>query len=179
MNNKEKILKFIFEEPNKEFHLRLLARLSGLHPNTVISITDELSKCGLITKHKDKERNVAVIKANKQNDIYKLKKQFYNIEKIHESGLIDFLNRELSYPAVFLFGSYAKAENYPGSDIDLFIITEENKKINVNDYEAKLHAKMQLFIHTKAEFEKLKKTNPELINNVLNGYKLTGYLEVI
>ena len=138
MNNKEKILKFIFEEPNKEFHLRLLARLSGLHPNTVISITDELSKCGLITKHKDKERNVAVIKANKQNDIYKLKKQFYNIEKIHESGLIDFLNRELSYPAVFLFGSYAKAE-----------------------------------------FEKLKKTNPELINNVLNGYKLTGYLEVI
>jgi len=178
MNNIENVLKFLFEEPIKEFHIRLLARLTKLNPNTIINLTDKLVEEGLIIKYKNKDNKLCVIKANTQNSYYKLKKQFYNIEKIFRSGLIDYLNENLSYPAVILFGSYTKAENHSGSDIDLFIISEEKKKLDLKIYKNKLNAEIQLFVHTKKEFNKLKNTSPELINNVLNGYKLTGYLEV-
>lgn len=180
MDNKEKVMQVLMDDPQKEFHLRLLARLTKLNPNTVISITDELAKEGLAIKEKPKERNIVIIKANTANVQYKLKKQFYNIKKLHESGLIEYLSENFAHPTMILFGSYAKAENFPGSDIDIFIITDEKKKnINLKKYEESLHATIQLFMHTHKEFEKLKKTNPELINNVINGYKLTGYLEVL
>ena len=179
MDNKEKILKIIFEEPNKEFHIRLLARLTKMHPNTVITITDELAKENTIFKNSDKERRLTIIKANAQNEFYKLKKLCYNIEKIRRSGLIDYINKELAYPTIILFGSYAKAENHKKSDIDLFIITEQKKPINLKRYEEELSAEIQLFIYTKNEFIDLKKTNPELTNNVINGFKMEGFLEVL
>jgi predicted nucleotidyltransferase len=179
MNNKEKLLQQLMDNPNKEFHIRLLARLTKLNPNTIISITDELAEEGIAIKEKSKERNVVIIKANVTNNKYRLQKQFYKIQKLHKSGLIDHLNGVFFHPTIILFGSYAKAENIPGSDIDLFIITEDKKRnADIKKYEDILNAPMQLFVHTRKEFDKLKKTNPELINNVINGYRLTGYLEV-
>ncbi|MFH1669454.1 MAG: nucleotidyltransferase domain-containing protein [Candidatus Woesearchaeota archaeon] len=179
MNNTEKVKTQIFENPSKEFHIRLLARKTGLHPNTIITITDRLQKEGLLVKKKSSDTNLTLIRANTQNRQYKLQKTFYNINKINTSGLIDFLEKELSHPTIILFGSYAKGENHPESDIDLFIIAAEKKKIDANKYEDKLGVEIQLLIHTETEFGKLKKNNKELINNVINGYKITGYLEVL
>jgi len=179
MNNKEKLLEILFEEPSKQFHIRLLARLAKINPNTVINISNLLLKEGLISKYKDKDSHLTFIKANTENPYYKLKKQFFNIEKIYKSGLMDYFNEEFSYPTVILFGSYAKAENTRESDIDLFLITEEKKHPNLKIYEQKLNAEIQLFKHTKNEFENLKKSSPELINNIVNGYKLSGFLEVL
>ncbi len=178
MNNKDKILKQLFEKPAKEFHIRLLARLTKLNPNTIINITNDFIKEGLVIKRKDKERNITIVKANTQNIFYKIKKQSYNIEKIHKSKLINFINEKLAYPTIILFGSYAKAENHEKSDIDLFIISEEKKKLNLNKFEQKLETSIQLFIYTKEEFQKAIKKNPELINNMINGIILSGFLEV-
>ena len=179
VDNKEKVLKIIFAEPNKSFHIRLLGRLTKLHPNTIIKITDELVKEGYITKEHDKETKFSIINANSANRMYKLRKQYMNIRALYESGFIDFLNEQYAYPVIILFGSYAKAENTKKSDIDLFIISDIKKKADITSFEVKLDAEIQLFIHTKEEFQKLKKTNPELINNVLNGVKVEGYIEVV
>ncbi len=178
-DNKEKILKHIFAEPDKSFHIRLLARLTKLHPNTIITSTNELVKQGYITKEQNKETKLSIIKANLSSRMYKLTKQYMNVKSLYESGLIDFLNEQYAYPAIILFGSYAKAENTKKSDIDLFIISDVKKKAELSSFEVKLDAEIQLFIHTKEEFQKLKKTNPELINNVLNGVKLEGYIEIV
>jgi len=178
MDNIQRMLKHFFEQPTREFHIRLLARLSGLHPNTVITLTDKLAKQNLLIKEADKDTNRILVKANTQSHTFRIKKLSYNIQKIYNSGLPDFLNEQLAYPTVVLFGSYAKAENTQRSDIDLFIITEEKKKLDLNAYEKKLETSIQLFVHTKKEFNKLLKTNPELVNNVLNGIVLEGYLEV-
>lgn len=177
MNNESKISKLLFEKPNKEFHIRLLARETGLNPNTIINITQRMQTEGLLKKTKDKEKHLVLIKANTENRRYKLRKRVYNLEKIYDSGLVEFLENELSYPTIILFGSYAKAENHEESDIDLFIISDEKKKPDLNKYEHNLGTEIQLFIHTKQEFEKLKKTNTELLNNVLNGIILSGFLE--
>ena len=177
MNNIEKIEKIIFEDSSKEYHIRLIARLTGLNPNTVISVTDNM--LDVLTKNKDKDTNRVIIRARQGETGFKIKKKFYNIRKIYGSGLVDFLNDKLSYPTIVLFGSYAKAENRPESDIDLFIVCDEKRKLNLSDFEELLGAEIQLFIHTKEEFGKMKKQNKELVNNVINGYVMSGYLEVL
>jgi predicted nucleotidyltransferase len=179
MDNKKKILQILFEEPNRDFHIRLLARLAKLHPNTVMNTTDMLAKEGLIKKKKNKQTNFSIIQANTGNRKFQLLKRFYNVEKIYDSGLIDKLNEELAYPTIILFGSYAKAENTKESDIDLFIIAVEKKCIDTSVFLHILGTEVQLFIHTKKEFEKLRKNNKELINNVMNGIVLEGYVEAV
>ncbi|MBI5392464.1 nucleotidyltransferase domain-containing protein [Candidatus Woesearchaeota archaeon] len=179
MNNKEKILKEFFEDTYKSFHIRLLARLTKLNPNTIITITDELAKEGLIKKEKQKDSPLIKIKANTEDKLFKLKKKFYNIEKLYSSGIIDFLNEKLDYPTIILFGSYAKAENKKESDIDLFILATSKKELQLKPFEEKLHAEIQLFYYTKQEFNTIKNKNKELINNIINGYRFEGFIEVL
>lgn len=179
MDNKFKVLAEFFEHPQKEFHIRQLARLTKLHPNTIISITDDFAKSGFVKKFKSREKPIVIVKADTGNLFYRLRKREYNIEKIYRSGLVSFMNAELSYPVIILFGSYAKAENHEMSDIDLFVIADEKKELNLNKFEELLNAKIQLFLHTRKEFQKLKKSSPELVNNAINGCRLEGYLEVV
>lgn len=177
MNNELKLSKVLFDRPTKEFHIRLLARETGLNPNTIINITKRLEKEGILKIKKDKERNIVIIKADVENRIFRLRKRAYNLEKIYHSGVVDYLEDTLSYPTIILFGSYAKSENHEKSDVDFFIIAGEKKKLDLGKYEKILGAEIQLFIHTKNEFERLKKTSPELLNNVLNGIILSGFVE--
>ena len=178
MNTEEKILKILFEEPNKEFHIRNLARLTKLNPSTVSYTTEKLAKESILLREKSNDLNTVIVKADTESQKYKLKKKSYNLQKIFDSGLVTYLNTNLAYPTIILFGSYAKAENHQESDIDLFIISEEKKKPELGKYEAILKAEIQVFIHTKKEFIKLMKTNSELINNVVNGTILSGFLEL-
>lgn len=178
MNNKEKIMQVLFENPGKEFHIRLLARETKLNPNTIINITKHMEEEGLLIRKKDDERHLVILKAAADNRIFKLRKRMYNLEKIFSSGIVDYLEDVLSYPTIILFGSYAKAENHINSDVDLFIIAEHKKELDLSKYENKLAAEIQVFVHTKEEFKKLKKTNSELMNNVVNGIILSGFLEV-
>ena len=179
MNAKEKIVKQLCEDSYREYHIRLLAKLTKLSPNTVITGTDELQKEGIITKERDTQTNRVIIKANTQNNQFLLQKKFYSLQEIYDSGVIDHLQQELSFPTIVLFGSFAKGENRPESDIDLFIISDVDKKVDLKTFEKKLDAEIQVFLHTKKSFRELIKANKELMNNVLNGYVLTGYLEVL
>ncbi len=176
--NEKKVLSLFFKKPGTTLHIRQIARLTGIHPNTVMTLTDKLAKEGMILKNKSKETNIMIIKANNQNPQFILKKREYNINKIFDSGLVSFLEKKLAYPAIILFGSYAKGENHEKSDIDIFVMTEEKKKPDLKRYEKILCAEIQLFQHVKTEVKNLTKKNPELMNNVINGTKLSGFLEV-
>jgi predicted nucleotidyltransferase len=178
MNNKEVILNRLFENSYKEYHIRELARDTNISPNTVITITDELKKENLIFKKKDETTNMIIIKANTDNDLFLVKKKNYNAEKIIKSGLVEYLNESLSYPLIILFGSYSKGENHNKSDMDIFILADEKEKIDLKPFETKLNCKIELFLYSKKEYLSLKKSNPELLNNILNGYKLSGVIEV-
>jgi predicted nucleotidyltransferase len=177
MNNVDLILVPFFEDSAREFHIRLLARKTSLNPNTVINITEKLVNDGLLLRRKDKETNRVLLKANFKSREFKLKKKFYNLKRIYDSGLIDYVEDQLSFPLVVLFGSFAKVENHLESDLDLFILADEKKKLNLKTFESKLGCEIQVFLHTKEEFKRLKKTNKELVNNFINGEILTGFLE--
>lgn len=171
----DKIIKLFIEEPEHEFYVREIARILKKSPTTISKYLKELEKKGLLKS--EKKFNHLLFKASEKQE-FKQMKLGYNLEIIKSSGLIDFLVQEFEPEAIIMFGSFAKSENNKNSDIDLLIISPRKKEVKLNKFEEKLGHKIQLFIHSKAEIEKIKEKNPELVNNWINGTKLYGFLEL-
>lgn len=171
------LLKLFFEDPQREFHLREFARIQKISPTTAGKFLENLRKDNYLLKRK--ERGHLLYRANTDSVEYKNLKVFYNISKINDSGLVDFLVEYFNYPeAIVLFGSYAKAENTPKSDIDIFVLSEFKKESDVSRFEKALKCKIQLFSANRTKFNQMAKESKELLNNILNGRILYGYLEV-
>jgi len=171
------ILKFFIDNPNQQFHIREVAKLTKLAPTTVTNYLENFKKNNILEKKK--ERNHVLYRANTENKSYKDIKLYYNIKKIRDSGLIDFLEDELNHPeAIVLFGSFRKSENIPSSDIDIFILSPIKKQLDLTIFEKKNKHNIQLFIHSKKELDLMKTDNKELLNNIINGIVLNGFLEV-
>ena len=168
-------LKLFFEEPARQYHLRELARVMKRNPVTVKSYLQDAVKMGILNRAS--ERGLELYSSNTENSYYKLYKKCYNKFKIMESGFIDFLNDELNLPAIILFGSYGCGEDNQNSDADIFILTNTKKDLNLGIFEKKINRPIQLHCMNKAEFDKTKKNNPALINSIINGELLSGYLE--
>lgn len=167
-------LRLFFEEPNREFNVREVARLLKISPATASKELKILAKEGLLKERE--ERILKLYRANLESDIYKDTKVFYNIRKIKDSGLLDALNRFYSKPAVILFGSAASGLDTEASDFDLLIISEKTKEfLEINKFEKKLKRKLQLFIVKNIKDLR----NEHLINNVINGITLQGKIKWI
>jgi len=163
-NKKREVLKVFFEFPNKEFTVREISKNARIPRSTTHRILREIRKEGLI----DKENKI------KDSLKFRTKKINYFIEEIICSGLIDKLVKELNPSCIILFGSIRKGDSEKSSDIDLFVESSLNKKIETKKFERKLGHKVQLFV--EPDINKLQK---HLFNNVLNGIKLYGWLDLL
>ncbi|MBI2134838.1 nucleotidyltransferase domain-containing protein [Candidatus Woesearchaeota archaeon] len=173
-----RILTLFFNEPQREFHIREAAKLTGINPMTATKYLEGFAKDGLLSRKN--ERGFVLYSANTEDRLFKEEKRHYNFIKIIKSGLIEHLEYELNHPeSIILFGSFAKAENIPGSDIDIFILGAAKKQIILDKFENRLGAKIQLFVHSKKELNEMKKKSKELVNNIINGAKLSGFIEVV
>ncbi len=170
-------MSYFYDEPNRWYHVREIARLAQINPTTASKYLEIHSRQQIVIKKE--ERGHVLFRANAEHPAYRDRKIFYNIKNIKESGVIEFLEKELHYPqAIVLFGSYSKGENDQNSDIDLFILANKKKNPDVTIYEKRLKSKIQLVIKTKDEFLVLQKENKNLVNSMLNGIILKGFLEV-
>ncbi len=177
-NNTNRILNIFFENPSKRFQLRELSRISKISTTGVKSALLEILDEELIIK--TKEKNYEYYEANRDGLKYKFLKKFSSIKLLYETGIIDYLEKELDYPeAIFLFGSAARGEDVERSDFDIFVLASKKKEIDLNKYKKMLKREIKLMIMNKEEFEKAKNKNPEIINNIINGINLKGFLEVV
>lgn len=170
-------LKLFFEDPTKEFHLRELARLLKRNPVTVKRYLKGFVSLGILKCKK--ERKLELYSSNIENFYYKEYKRVYNRFKIIESGLFDFLKKEFNLPLIVLFGSYERGEDNKRSDVDIFILSEVKKRADLESYEKKLNRSVQLHMMNRKEFQKAKKNSPDLINSIINGLPLYGFMEVL
>jgi len=161
------IINLFYENPNKEFYLRQIARITNIPKSTVARKLKQLLKENLILKKKSEPYNYFI--ANQKNIIYRLKKKFYIIEKIYKSGLIEYLEKKTLPKAIVLFGSCAKGEFDKDSDIDIFINSSEIQ-LNLKDF----HLKHKINVFFEANVLKL---SPELRQNILNGVLLYGMIK--
>lgn len=163
--NENKILKELFNKPTHKFHIRELARETGLNPNTIINLTNGLEKEGIIKKQKKK--HLVEISLNFDNSRTLQKRKLFNLSEIHSSGLIDFLIGEYSPKSITLIGSYARGEDVEKSDIDFVVDTSKKEILDLARFEKILRRKIHLLILPK-------KISDEFFNNLINGIVLYG-----
>src|SRR3989338_5760552 len=139
------IIRIFFEEPNREFNVREVARILKIAPATASSQLKELARERLLKEKK--ERNLIIYKANLDDERYKDLKVYYNIRKIKDSGLIEELNKFYVKPTIILFGSASFGLDTEDSDIDLVILSEKTKELSKKEeYEKVIKRRLQLFV---------------------------------
>lgn len=169
-------LKIFLEEPEKEFHLREVARITKKNPVTVKRMLAEQVKSRVLRLKI--ERRFYLYSANTENPDYKSMKRQYNQFKLIKSSLIDSIKREFNLPTIILFGSYEKGEDNENSDVDIFILTETKKEIGLIKFERKIKRRIQLHIFSHKQFKALKSKNRGLFNSIINGTRIYGELEL-
>jgi len=162
-------LKIFFNEPNREFNVREVARILKMSPATASTRLKELKNNKLVIERKDRGFNF--YKANLESSYYKDLKVFYNIRLLKDSGLIKALNEFYLKPTIILFGSVSFGLDTETSDIDLVIISEKKQEFSeLKTFNRKLQKNIQIFLVNNIKGLK----NKHLLNNVLNGIVIEG-----
>ena len=159
----DKVLEVIFENPEKSLNIRDISKYANVPRSTVHRYLRTLQRLNIIDKN-----NKFVI-----NSYTKFLKSAHIVQKLFTSGLLDYLEENLLPSAIVLFGSARKGEYAKESDIDLFIETTKHAPLELSRFEKKIKHKLQLFIESD-----INKMPAELLNNVINGIKLAGYIKV-
>ena len=173
----QRVLEALFRYPEQEFSLSDLAKEARVAKPHIGKILAELERLEFITI--TKLSKIWRIKANQRNEKFIQSKMVYNLNFIHQSGLVEFLTEHFGNPkAIVLFGSFRKGEDFSASDIDIAIEadeTEEYRTIRLElliDFERVTGRKIQIHIFNR------KKVNRHVFNNIANGIVLAGFLEV-
>lgn len=176
MERKITILKPFFEDPNRRFGIRELARILKINHTTVRQYLNRLVNEGFLSSKKERLYSVYQLVLNKKTLNLKL---YYNLEKIRQSGLVEGLEEAYDLPVIVLFGSYASAMDDKTSDMDICLISNIKKEFPTQKYEKKLNRKISIHKFDEESWEKAKKLNPDLINSICNGIVLSGEMEVL
>jgi predicted nucleotidyltransferase len=171
-DNKGKVMEVFYEFPEKVFTVREIVKVSGVARATAHKILVELKKDGMV----EKDGRAS------WNRLFLTRKVNYHVEKIVASGLIDFLVERFNPSAIVLFGSVSRGDSVKESDVDIFIEAavdnsdEVLMKLDLKKFEKKIGHSVELFLENRVI--DLKKKNPHLFNNVVNGVKLYGVFDL-
>ena len=159
----DKLLTYVFNHPDQRLTVRMAATQARLPPSTTQRYLQQLQEEEILTKD-----NIPAHSA-----IMRFRKAVHLIEKLFESGLIEHLEKRLVPSAIVIFGSVRKGEYDKKSDIDLFVETTKAKTLNLAVFEKRIGHSIQMFIH-----KDIHELPAPLLNNVINGIKLSGYLKL-
>ncbi len=164
------VAEIFLENPTKSFHIREIARILKL-PKTTVSyhVNKLLNECYII---KEKKGPFYSFRANEGKEFFRFFKRQHFLNKLLDVRLVNFLEIKFLSKCIILFGSFAKSEYDKDSDIDIFIQARD-KKVDLSKYEGMLKHNINLFIEPDID-----KLSPELLNNIANGIKLSGYLKI-
>ena len=103
----------------------------------------------------------------------------YNLNFIFQSGLVEFLLDYFNNPkSIILFGSFRNGEDLSTSDMDIAIESDEEKEYKavrlreLENFENAIQRKIHIHLFNR------KNIDPQVFNNIANGIKLFGFLEV-
>ena len=156
-------MELFFEYPNQQFRIREISRYTKIPKSTVQRYVNALKRDKIL----DKKHKLILTSYTKFIKSYSI------IKKLFVSGSVNYLEKAYVPSTIILFGSARKGEYIKESDIDIFIETTKNSKVDLSQFEKKIKHKLHLFI--EPDINKLPK---ELFNNIINGIKLTGYVKI-
>jgi predicted nucleotidyltransferase len=170
-DNNYLVMKLFFDNPNRKFYIREIARQTCLSPPGVLKILKKLKKENLLVSEKE---NVVENVWASRNEKFFLFKKCYNFLSLYESGLTNYLKEMYEEPeAIVVFGSYSKGEDTPQSDIDIAVVTKKTTEVDLKEFEQLLKRKINIL---EIQVENSQK---EFLNNLTNGVVVSGFLKVM
>ncbi len=161
-------LRIFFEDCYRRVSVREYAKLIHVTPPTASSLLKKFQSENLLLFQKEHGRHFFY--ANRESrDFIDLSRMYWrnNLQEI-----VDLILKETVQATIILYGSLCKAETNLKSEIDILVLSRETKKIHFEKEEKKLKRNVSLL-----QFNSLKEIqNEHLRNNVVNGYRLHGFL---
>lgn len=174
----QKVLVLFFRQPFGQFHLRGVAKECLVSPPTAKTQLAKLVREGLVER--TRKANLVLFKANTENVRFRLLKTAYSLERLEKSGFLRYLKLQLQPLSLVLFGSTAKGEDSPESDIDLLIISKSKKELNLAEFEKKLNREIEYSIYNPVEWSKKALADKPFYQRILiEGIALVGELPVV
>ena len=133
VHNKNNIeLEIILTLIKNKTHLRGIARTINESHSTVLRKINELVKENILDYKKEGKNNVFFIKTNLKAKNYVYSAEIYKLSKLLKkypkfSIIFEDIKRSVPKGMIILFGSYAKGNPKPESDIDIYVETHDNK----------------------------------------------------
>lgn len=158
------ILKCFFDYPLAAFSVRELAKKTKLPSSTVQRYLKEMKRKKILGSDGKLWDSPSM----------RFRKAFFMMDKIVDSGLLEYLEVEYKPRAIVVFGGIRKGEYDVNSDVDIFVESDVREVIDLSKFERKIGKhRIELFIK-----KSVNDLPVNLRNNVLNGIKLSGYLDV-
>lgn len=159
---KKAIICFLFARPDHSWHLRELARAASVSPTMLGKEADLLVSAGLVLDERDGNRRN--FRANPDCPIFE---ELRGIAR-KTGGVADIVRNALEgikgVRIAFIFGSIARGEERPGSDIDVFILANESLteiSKSLSAIETAVGRPVNPMIYSKEELrEKVETENP-------------------
>ncbi|HIH42137.1 TPA: nucleotidyltransferase domain-containing protein [Candidatus Woesearchaeota archaeon] len=161
-------LKPFFEDNYRRISVREYARIIKVSPATASKLLEQYNVEKLLNREQD--RIYTYYYANRENALFVQLLRIYWLQIFNKIGLIGYLENEFANPVVILFGSFAKAEINPNSDVDIAIFTRSKKELVLGKFQKILKREIQTFIFKSINSVE----NKELLPNILNGFIISG-----
>lgn len=174
-SRQEDILELFYEYPTKQWHFTEVRKNVPIADNKVSRWLKLLVKEGIVKRTKLRGK-MPYYTSNFENPEYQNRKRIYALERLHKSGFLNHLSSLKKPKAVILFGSFTRWDWHKDSDIDLFILGNDDE-FEKGKFEQKLKREIQLF--TCQNKKEMKKYNKELLLNIVKGDLIKGDMSFI
>ena len=169
-DSQSRVFRWLFGQPEREFHLSELRRLTGLGSASLQRELNRLAKAGLVASAR--VGNLRRFKANSQSPVFGelvgLTRKTLGVEPMLREALLP-LAPDLQ--AAWVYGSVAKQTDTAQSDIDVMLIGENLPLGKVLELlvplETQLGRKISPTCYTPAEFQRRRAEPDSFVNRVL------------
>lgn len=165
-------------EAEKEYSMRELAKKARIGIGTAKQYLDWLlSKQIVKRKIIGKTHQYSL---NLDNFVTRYIKILISLSEIKEAGIVEEIKNKLPVISIILYGSVAKGEDEPKSDIDLLVISRKNVRIKPLRSEKNLKKEVTIICYTMAEWRrKAKEDKPFYDKIITEGIPLYGELPIV
>lgn len=119
--NRQRVLAVLLLQPDISFHLRQLARLTGIHAGTLARELDKLTESGLLLR--SEQGNQVHYRANRAfllfDDLAAMFRKTHGVVPVLRDSLLPVADR---VAVAWVFGSIANGSEVNGSDVDLLVL---------------------------------------------------------
>ncbi len=167
------LLRLYFTNPDKEYYLRELERMTGFSVGNIRRELLKLESKGLFTFRR--QGNLVYCSLNKKHPLFKPFKSIISKTIGVEGELRVALRRIKGIELAFVYGSFAKGTERISSDIDLFImgnVNEENLITVISKAETTLKREINYSLYSRKDFEKKKKEKDYFIKELIREPKI-------